>query len=285
VHSARIGLSSFRVYRAGFQPPIIEGINVDPPIVEEGPSRKIVSAGPSRNAWRALLACITSVHLGDIMAVIYDDSELQQAVLSELAWEPSVIAAHIGVTAIAGIVTLTGHVETFAEKHAAEAAALRVKGVEAVVENIEVRLAFDAIRSDNDIAAAVVNRLEWDVAVPRGAVEVKVEDGWITLSGKVEWNFQRAAAAQDVQRLLGVVGVTNQITLRTGINVSQVRGDLIHALHRSWSDARNITVTANGGTLRLTGAVRTPHDRDLAVATAWSAPGATAVENDITISL
>ena len=195
------------------------------------------------------------------MAVIYDDSELQQAVLSELAWEPSVIAAHIGVTAIAGIVTLTGHVETFAEKHAAEAAALRVKGVEAVVENIEVRLAFDAIRSDNDIAAAVVNRLEWDVAVPRGAVEVKVEDGWITLSGKVEWNFQRAAAAQDVQRLLGVVGVTNQITLRTGINVSQVRGDLIHALHRSWSDARNITVTANGGTLRLTGAVRPPLGR------------------------
>jgi len=219
------------------------------------------------------------------MAVIYNDSELQQAVLSELAWEPSVIAAHIGVTAIAGIVTLTGHVENFSEKHAAEAAALRVKGVEAVVENIEVRLAFDAKRSDNDIAAAVVNRLEWDVAVPRGAVEVKVEDGWITLSGKVEWNFQRAAAVQDVRRLIGVVGVTNQIVLRTGINVSQVRGDLIRALHRSWSDARNITVTANGGTLRLTGTVRTPLDRDLAVATAWSAPGAIAVENAISISL
>jgi len=219
------------------------------------------------------------------MAVIYNDSELQQAVLSELAWEPSVIAAHIGVTAIAGIVTLTGHVENFSEKHAAEAAALRVKGVEAVVENIEVRLAFDAKRSDNDIAAAVVNRLEWDVAVPRGAVEVKVEDGWITLSGKVEWNFQRAAAVQDVRRLIGVVGVTNQIVLRTGINVSQVRGDLIRALHRSWSDARNITVTANGGTLRLTRTVHTPLDRDLAVATAWSAPGAIAVENAISISL
>jgi len=219
------------------------------------------------------------------MAVIYNDSELQQAVLSELAWEPSVIAAHIGVTAIAGIVTLTGHVETFAEKHTAEAAALRVKGVEAVVDNVEVRLAFDAKRSYDDIAAAIVNRLAWDVSVPRDTVGVKVEDGWITLSGKVDWHFQREAAVQDVRRLLGVTGVTNQITLRAAINVVQVRGDLMHALDRSWSDARDITVTANGGTVRLTGTVRTPHDRDLAVAIAWSAPGASAVENDLTISL
>jgi osmotically-inducible protein OsmY len=154
-----------------------------------------------------------------------------------------------------------------------------------VADNIEVRLAFDAKRSDDDIAAAIVNRLEWDVSVPRGALEVKVADGWITLSGKVDWNFQRAAAVQDVQRLLGVTGVTNQITLKTGIDVVQVHGDLTHALQRSWSDARNITVTANGGTLRLTGSVRSPHDRDLAVATAWSAPGAIAVENEITIAL
>ena len=219
------------------------------------------------------------------MAVIYNDSELQQAVLSELAWEPSVIAAHIGVTAIAGIVTLTGHVETFAEKHTAEAAALRVKGVEAVVDNVEVRLAFDAKRSDDDIAAAIVNRLAWDVSVPRDTVGVKVEDGWITLSGKVDWHFQREAAVQDVRRLLGVTGVTNQITLRAAINVLKVRGDLMHALDRSWSDSRNITVTANGATVKLTGTVRTPHDRDLAVAIAWSAPGASAVENDLTISL
>ena len=219
------------------------------------------------------------------MAVIYNDTELQQAVLSELAWEPSVIAGHIGVTAIAGIVTLTGRVETFAEKHAAGSAAFRVKGVEAVVENIEVRLAFDAQRSDADIAAAVVNRLEWDVAVPRDAVEVNVEDGWITLSGEVAWNFQRKAATQDVRRLFGVVGVTNQITLKSHINVVQVRGDLTQALSRSWSDSRNITVSASGATIRLSGSVRSPHDRDLAVATAWSAPGATAVENDLIISL
>jgi osmotically-inducible protein OsmY len=218
------------------------------------------------------------------MAIIHSDSELQQAVVSELAWEPSVIGAHIGVTAISGIVTLTGHVETFAEKHAAEAAALRVKGVEAVVDNIEVHLAFDAKRSDDDIAAAIVNRLDWDVSVPKGAVKVKVENGWITLSGKVDRHFQREAAVQDVRRLHGVTGVTNQIALSPPINVLQVRGDLTHALNRSWSDSRNITVTVSGATLRLTGTVRTPHDRDLAVAVAWSAPGASAVENDLTIS-
>jgi osmotically-inducible protein OsmY len=221
---------------------------------------------------------------GDIMAVNYDDTKLQQAVLAELAWEPSVTAAHIGVTAISGVVTLTGHVENFAEKHAAESAAARVNGVEAVAEEIEVRLGFDAQRDDKDIAAAVVNRLEWDVAVPRDAIKVKVENGWITLSGEVDWNFQRQAAVQDVRRLLGVVGVSNQIAIKAGVDVLQVRGNLMHALYRSWSDPQNITVTAHGGTVRLTGTARTPHDRNLAAMTAWSTPGATAVVNDITIA-
>jgi osmotically-inducible protein OsmY len=221
---------------------------------------------------------------GDIMTVIYDDTKLQQAVLAELAWEPSVTAAHIGVTAVSGVVTLTGHVESFAEKHAAETAAARVKGVEAVAEEIEVRLGFDSQRSDNDIAAAVVNRLDWDVAVPRDAIKVKVENGWITLSGEVDWNFQRQAAVQDVRRLLGVVGVSNQIAIKAGVDVLQVRGNLMHALYRSWSDPQNITVTADGGTVRLTGTARTPHDRNLAAMTAWSTPGATAVVNDITIA-
>jgi osmotically-inducible protein OsmY len=221
---------------------------------------------------------------GDIMAVTYEDTKLQQAVLAELAWEPSVTAAHIGVTAISGVVTLTGHVENFAQKHAAETAAARVKGVEAVAEEIEVRLGFDAQRDDKDIAAAVVNRLEWDVAVPRDAIKVKVENGWITLSGEVDWNFQRQAAVQDVRRLLGVVGVSNQIAIKAGVDVLQVRGNLMHALYRSWSDPQNITVTAHGGTVRLTGTARTPHDRNLAAMTAWSTPGATAVVNDITIA-
>jgi osmotically-inducible protein OsmY len=116
-----------------------------------------------------------------------NDSHLQQAVLAELTWEPSVTAAHIGVAVQAGIVTLTGHVESLAEKHAAEAAAWRVKGVKAVAEEIEVRLPFETKRTDEDIAAAAIDRLAWDVSIPRDTIGVKVEKGWITLTGQVDW--------------------------------------------------------------------------------------------------
>ncbi len=114
------------------------------------------------------------------------DTQLQQAVLAELSWEPSVTAAHIGVAANAGVVTLTGHVGSLAEKHAAEAAARRVKGVKAVAEEIEVRLPFETKRTDEDIALAAIERLAWDVSVPRDAVSVKVENGRINLSGQVD---------------------------------------------------------------------------------------------------
>lgn len=115
------------------------------------------------------------------------DSLLQLAVLAELGWDPSVTASHIGVTANAGVVTLTGHVETYAEKLAAENAARRVKGVKAVAEELEVELPFERIRGDDDIAAAVLDRLAWDVSIPPDAVSVKVEQGWIVLTGDVNW--------------------------------------------------------------------------------------------------
>jgi osmotically-inducible protein OsmY len=211
------------------------------------------------------------------------DSRLQKAVLAELNWEPSVVAAHIGVTANAGVVTLTGHVETYAEKHAAETAARRVKGVNAVAGDIEVRLAFDRQRSDDDIAAAAIDRLAWDVSVPRDAVKVTVEGGWITLTGQVDWWYQKEAAEQDVRRLFGVVGVSNQTTIRPRINVSNLGDDITHALNRSWFfDPRTITVTAQDGVVRLSGNVRSPHARNVAAVTAWAA-GATAVENAIAI--
>jgi len=212
------------------------------------------------------------------------DRELQQAVLAELSWEPSVTAAHIGVAANEGVVTLTGHVESFAEKHAAEAAAHRVKGVKAVLEEIEVRLPFDRQRSDEDIAEAAMNRLGWDVDVPAGSVTVNVEKGWIILTGEVEWHYQREAAEQDVRRLFGVVGVSNQITLKPQVDARNIGDDIMHALHRSWFfDPKTITVTAAGGKVRLTGTVHTPHDRQIAAAIAWAAPGTTDVENDILV--
>jgi osmotically-inducible protein OsmY len=212
------------------------------------------------------------------------DSGLQQAVLAELNWEPSVAAGHIGVAATDGIVTLTGHVGSFAEKRSAEVAAHRVKGVRAVADEIEVRLASGLHRADDEIAAAAVNSLEWDVVVPRNQVEINVENGWITLSGQVDWNYQRDAAEQDIRRLPGVVGVTNLISIKPKVNVSNISDDITHALHRSWFfDPTTIKVSAEGGKVRLTGTVSSPHDRQIAASTAWAAPGTTDVENDIVV--
>jgi osmotically-inducible protein OsmY len=215
---------------------------------------------------------------------MFNDSQLQQAVLAELKWEPSVTAAHIGVTARGGVVALTGHVESYVEKHAAETAAGRVKGVKAVAEEIEVRLPLEKKRGDEEIAAAALGRLSWDVSVPRDAVKIKVEKGWITLTGEVDWHYQTQAAEQDVRGLLGVLGVSNQTTIKSRIDVSTLSDDITHALHRSvFFDPKEVTVSAQGGKVTLTGTVHSWHDRQVAASTAWAAPGATAVENHISI--
>lgn len=213
-----------------------------------------------------------------------DDHHLQKAVLDELNWEPSVNAAHIGVTANAGVVTLTGHVESYAEKHAVEMAVLRVKGVKAVAMELDVKLPMDVKRSDDDIAAAALDRLGWDVSVPRDTVKINVEQGWLTLTGEVDWHFQKLAAEQDVHRLYGVTGVSNQITIKPRVNTSNLSDDIMHALHRSWFfDPQTIHVSAEGGKVRLSGTAPSLHDRQVAAATAWTAAGVTDVENDIAI--
>jgi osmotically-inducible protein OsmY len=214
-----------------------------------------------------------------------NDKRLQQAVLAELNWEPSVTAAHIGVAAKDGVVTLSGHVESFVERHAAESAARRVKGVKAVAEEIEVHLPFDARRDDDEIAAAAVDRLAWDVSVPRDSIQVNVEKGWITLVGEVDRYYRKAAAEKDVEGLFGVVGVTNQITIKPTANAENISNDIMHALHRSGFFApKTITVTAQEGNVRLAGNVDSWRDWEIATATAWSAPGTTAVENNILIT-
>ncbi|WP_020174772.1 BON domain-containing protein [Methyloferula stellata] len=213
-----------------------------------------------------------------------DDHHLQQAVLAELSWEPSVNAAHIGVTANAGVVTLTGHVESYAEKHNVEMAVLRVKGVKAVAMELDVKLPMDVKRGDDEIAAAAVDRLGWDVSVPRDTVKVNVEQGWVTLTGEVDWHYQKLAAEQDVHRLYGVVGVSNQITIKPRVNTENLSDDIMHALHRSWFfDPRTINVSAQGGKVRLSGTAPSLHDRQVAAATAWTAAGVTDVENDIAV--
>ena len=212
------------------------------------------------------------------------DSHLQKAVLAALNWEPGVTAAHIGVAAADGIVTLSGHVESYAQKQAAELAASQVKGVKAVVQDIEVHLPSDVQRTDEDIAVAAISHLAWDVRIPRDVVQVEVEKGWITLTGEVDSYFQKDAAAQDVQRLFGTIGVSNRIKIKPKVDVSNISDDIMHALHRSWFfDPKTITVTADGGKVVLTGTVESLHERQVAAATAWSAPGVTDVENDIAV--
>jgi len=216
---------------------------------------------------------------------MYNDSQLQQAVLDELSWEPSVNAAHIGVTVHNGVVTLLGHVETYAEKLAAERAAQRVKDLKAVAEEIEVRLQSGMKRDDEEIATEAVARLKWDVTIPKDVVKVKVEKGWITLTGEVDWHYQQEAAAEDVRRLFGVVGVSNQIVIKPKprVNASNIRDNIMAALHRSWFDPKTITVTAQGGNVHLTGTVHSWNEREVAGASAWAAPGVTSVENSIMV--
>lgn len=212
------------------------------------------------------------------------DLELQKAVLAELSWEPSIKAAHVGVTANAGVVSLSGHVESFMEKHAAETAARRVKGVKAIAEEIEVRLPFHVKRGDDEIAAAAIDRLSWNVSIPRDAVKVTVEKGWVTLTGEVDWHYQKDAAEIDLRGLFGVVGVSSQIAIKPKVDTASLSDDITHALHRSWFfDPKTVWVSATGGDVRLTGTVHTWHDRQVANDTAWAAPGATAVHNEIAV--
>jgi osmotically-inducible protein OsmY len=212
------------------------------------------------------------------------DRQLQQAVLADLDREPSVIAGHIGVTANAGVVTLTGHVESYAEKNAAETATRRVRGVKAVAEEIRVKLPFERIRGDDDIAAAAIERLAWDTSVPPDAITVKVEQGWITLTGQVPRYYRKQAAEQAIARLHGVCGISNQLLVKPAVDVAGIDDKIRHALRRSWLlDDDTVTVRAEGGHVRLTGTVHSPNDRKVAWGTAWAAPGTTGVENDIAI--
>ena len=213
-----------------------------------------------------------------------DDKNLQQAVLDQLNWEPSVNAADIGVTAKSGVVTLMGHVESYPEKAAAERAARRVKCVKAVAEQLEVRLPFSFKRGDEEIAAAAISRLKGNWSVPTDAIKVKVEMGWVTLTGEVEWHYQQEAAADDIRNLRGVTGMYNEISIKPRANATDIKDSIMMALHRSWFDPKTITVEVDGGKVNLTGTVHNWNEREVAASTAWAAPGATIVSNHITIN-
>lgn len=213
-----------------------------------------------------------------------NDKTLQKVVLDELAWEPSVNAAHIAVTVREGVVTLGGHVETYAEKLAAEKAAARVKGVKAIVEQIEVKLDASNQHSDEALAEHIAQALNWDVALPFGRIKATVEKGWVKLTGKVDWQYQKIAAFEDVHRLSGVLGVTNLIEVKPVVEASQVRAKIVDSIKRSAAlDANQIAISASGGKVVLSGSVHSWHERSLAEQAAWSAPGVTDVRDEIRI--
>jgi osmotically-inducible protein OsmY len=215
---------------------------------------------------------------------VISDLELQQHVVDELEWEPTVNAAHIGVTANKGVVTLTGFVRSYAEKLAAERAARRVKGVKAIAEEIEVRLPSDTKHTDDEIAGRALNILRWQVGLPADRITVTVEKGIVTLSGEVEWQFQKADAEAAIHKLSGVVGVVNQVRLATAVQAGEVREKIEKALQRSAQlEADGISVLTDGGKVVLRGRVRAWYERDLAEQAAWSAPGVTAVEDHLTV--
>lgn len=214
----------------------------------------------------------------------HDDKQLQKSVSAALEWAPDVASAHIGVTAKDGVVTLTGHVARYAEKVAAERVVSRIKGVRAIAEEIEVRAPGQVTTDDEAIAAKAVNILSWDTMLPSGRIAVKVEHGWVSLTGEVDWQYQRAQAAQDMHRLNGVTGISNQIQLAKQLQPVDVKLRVEDALKRdSMLEAAGIKVAAENHTVTLSGHVRSWHEREVAERAAWSAPGVTNVVDRIAI--
>lgn len=213
------------------------------------------------------------------------DEQLQTDVIKELSWEPSVHAAEIGVEVKDGVVTLAGHVRSYAEKWNAERATQRVSGVKALAVEMDVKLPALGQRNDGDIAKSAMNMLSWATSVPDDAVKVLVEDGWITLSGAVDWHYQKQAAAEAVRFLIGVKGVSDQIAIKPTVTMSAVKADIEAALNRRAArDAKKISVSVAGAEVTLTGTVHSFAERELATNSAWGTPGVRNVVDDMTLT-
>jgi osmotically-inducible protein OsmY len=218
------------------------------------------------------------------------DAKIQRDVLEELCWEPRVDATQIGVTVKDGVVALAGSVQNYADKFQAEEAAKRVLGVKAIANDIVVQLVGSRQRTDGDIALAALNALKWDAKIPEDRIHVTVRDSWIILSGAVECQFEKEAADRAVRRLIGARGVTNSILVQPGTIVdaaaeSSIKKGIEAAFRRSADlDAHQIQVETSNSTVILRGEVQSWAERDDAERVAWSAPGITRVENNITIT-
>ena len=213
------------------------------------------------------------------------DEKLQKDVLDEFKWDARVKPNEIGVSVKDRIVTLTGYVDAYTKRWAAEEAARRVRGVRAVANEIEVRLPSSSERTDADIAAAAARAIEWDSVVSPEQVKATVSKAWVTLNGEVEWQYQKADAERVVRRLVGVKGVTNLIQVKPKLSPSNIKGKIEDALTRSVkADAENIQVEVNGSAVVLKGNVRSYLEKKEAERAAWMAPGVAAVDNRLVIT-
>jgi osmotically-inducible protein OsmY len=213
------------------------------------------------------------------------DVQLKDDILAELKWAPDVNETDVGVIVKDGVVTLTGHLSSYGEKFAAERAVERVSGVRALAEEISVKLPSASQRTDAEIAAAAQQALAWNTMVPKESVHVKVEQGRITLSGQVEWEYQRSAAFTSVHNLFGVVGVANGVTVKPRVTMSSVEKSIHDALARQADrEAKGIEVSVSGTQVTLRGQVHSWAERQAAQGAAWSAPGVSSVVNALTVN-
>jgi osmotically-inducible protein OsmY len=213
-----------------------------------------------------------------------NDSQLRADVIEELKWEPSVNEAEIGISVKGGVVTLSGSVDSYAQKYAAERAVERVSGVRALAEDLHVKLPSSKERSDTDIAHAALSALDWNVEVPVG-LTLKVENGWVSLDGSVEWQYQKTEAERAVRYLNGVKGISNRISVKPKrVSTVEVSQKIKDALRRTAEvDASHISVEAANGQVTLKGKVRTWAERSDAERAAWAAPGVTRVDDRIEV--
>lgn len=215
-----------------------------------------------------------------------NDKELRQDVIDELEFEPSIDSANIGVAAENGVVTLSGHVTSYLQKVGAERAVWRVKGVKAIAQELEVRLPWDKKVNDDEIAKRALDILAWSTLVPSDSIKVLVRDGWVTLSGRVNWNYQRDAAAREVRKLTGVLGLVNNITLEPAAQKIDIRQRVMDALKRHAEiEAARINVDVDSaGSVKLSGLVDDWEERRAIERAVWSAPGVHSIEDNIRIN-
>lgn len=213
------------------------------------------------------------------------DSQLQHDVMAELEWDPSIHHTDIGVSVSGGVVTLSGFVHSFAEKMEAEKAVRRVAGTRAIAEELKVRYPSDAKTADAEIAKRIIDVLAWNALVPADRIQVKVEQGWVTLTGTVDWFYQKEAARSAAGRITGVVGISNLVSLRQIPVASDVKQRIMAAIKRSAAtDAASLTVRTDGGKVTLEGRVKAWNERKIAERAAWAAPGVTSIEDNIVVA-